>query len=400
MKIDKINLLNIDDLYEAVVNKQNDKDYHSRPFGMNLPQFLSHMTIMFDISEINEFEYIFMKNYVRTISPFIYDMKTDYVKKQFEEVYDLSVEPLLSTLRNILDNNPNKSVSSLLPLGFITGRTTVVLSGESISLITGLDPTLFFLKYKATLDIVEQPGRENKLDMEMKELLSSESFINFLISNFINNFYKFMLDKMMMIDPASEAFNHSMYLNKYKPGVNVLSIQSYDFLINFTMSDTVALLSKLDEFKENHKGENTLHLLQTINIEFGMFTDVEVFFELYNTLPFDRFTSIENFVSINDASMKSTPVIPSFATTYEKRINSRINSLKDMISKSYADKSSLMKKLMLTFGYTKMKYTINISLFDYMMYIEKMDTSFLDGNSLQVFENIHKWCKAFRDKLL
>jgi hypothetical protein len=403
MKVKKVNLLNIDDLYEAVLRKQYDNDHKFKHFAMNYPQLLSHMSISIELDEISIIEYIFMKNYVRNTSPFVKNTEVNftYLENNYGNIMKSSVEPFYGLVKTLSDAFPNKTTNMMEPLGFVLGSTTVTLSGEAITLITGLDPTIFFLQYKKTLNISEELSQENLLHEEMKDMLADESFINFIISNFFNNFYKFMLDKIMYIDPASDAFNYSLYLNKFKAEPTLLSVRSHDFLINFWESDTESIMEELDNFKKNHINDNQLKVLESVTLEFGMNTDLLSFFELYNVLPLDRFTSIESFISVNKSSETLYVTPPAYAhQQYGKRCISRMNFLKDDIKKYYSDTKEILKKFSLTFGYSKIRYTIQISLLDYLLYIDKLDVSKLDENEDYKLISLKNWCKAIKDKVI
>ena len=365
MKVKKVSLLNIDDLYEAVLRKQNDQDYRFKHFAMNYPQLLSHMSISFELEEVSMIEYIFLKNYVRNTSPFIEDSEVnfEYLKTNYGKMGS-SIDPLFNLVKGLNDEFKDKTTDMMLPLGFVLGSATVPLSGEAITLVTGLDPVLFFLQFKKTLDISQELSQENMLHPEMKDMLAGEEFVNFIISNFFNNFYKFMLDKIMYIDTASDAFNHSMYFNKFKIGSTLLSLRSYDFLINFLESDTSNIMETLDEFKVNNKWKNQLSILESVQLEFGMNTDLLTFFTLYNALPLDRFTSVESFIAVNKSSETVYVTPPEYAhQQYGRRCISRMNTLKDDIKKYYSDSREVLKQFSLTFGYARIRYTIQISLY-------------------------------------
>lgn len=401
MKVERVSLLNIDDLYEAVLRKQNDEDYRFKQFGMNLPQLLSHMSISFSLSEVSAFEYIFLKNYVRTLTPFEKDhsFNISYIENNFKDIYETGIDPLFGLLKTI---NIDKNIDSLLPLGIITGKTTVNLSGEGLVSVIGLDPTTFFINFKKTLNIPTQLEVENFLDAEMKELLEDESFINYVISSFINNFYKFMMDKIMYLDPVSEAFNHSLYMDRYRSGLKVLSLQSYDFLINFESSNNSAIFELLDKYKNDHLNESVVNKMDSLKVELGMKTDLHTFFILYNILPLECFTSVESFITVNEASHMSRNIhIPrELQQVYGKRCNSRLTTLLSEINAKYSDKSNIVKKFMLTMGYAHIKYTISLSILDYNRYLSNIDISKLDEETAANIKGVQNWCRAFQNKII
>jgi hypothetical protein len=403
MKVKKVSLLNIDDLYKAVLRKQNDQDYKFKHFAMNYPQLLSHMSISFELEEVSMIEYIFLKNYVRNTSPFKKDTEVnfEYLTTNYQKMMDSSIIPFYTLIKNLNDEFRDKTTDMMTPLGFVLGSTTVVLSGEAITLVTGLDPILFFLQFKKTLDITEELSQENLLHPEMESELFGEKFINFVISNFFNNFYKFMLDKIMYIDPASDAYNHSFYLNKYKNGATLASVRSYDFMINFLESDPSSIMETLNEFKVKHTLENNLSVLESVKLEIGMNTDLLTFFTLYNALPLDRFTSIESFIAVNNSSNTIYATPAEYAhQQYGRRCISRINVLKEDIKKFYSNTKEVLKQFSLTFGYAKIRYTIQISLLDYLLYIDNMKISHLDNNEISNIESLKNWCKAIKDKVI
>ena len=61
MKITKINMINLDKLFQIVYDKETDENYGKNMFSNKIAQLYSHIEISYEIEDISIIEYVFMK---------------------------------------------------------------------------------------------------------------------------------------------------------------------------------------------------------------------------------------------------------------------------------------------------------------------------------------------------
>ena len=106
MTINKIEILNLDILYKTITTLQNNDDYKNLLFTNEFNQVLNQLVINLDLSDINKFEYIYLKRFSSDISKFNNNkIDKDYVSTNYWDIYNESIKPLLYLLNDIKNDN-------------------------------------------------------------------------------------------------------------------------------------------------------------------------------------------------------------------------------------------------------------------------------------------------------
>lgn len=374
MEIKNINFLNLDTLYQIVVDKFYDTNYDKIKFGRNLPQLLNHIVITLELSSVSEYEYLYLKMYSTSITK-MNDKRYDinYIQKNYPEVYDSTLK--LLTLFSTIDQEKDTKARSLdmdsyfTPAGMIIGDCIVTLSGSQLASIISLEPRDFFIKASNNkCVIVNEDPTKNKLDPDYKsQIYTDESVKNFIISEFITGFYKFLTEKATFIDLASDSFNCGKFLslNNTKK-VKMMNLRNPYVMCEFNEDDPSVIISNLNRYKElNFPKKFTIN---NTYFEFSVRSDFGTFFELMNILPYEKFICLENLnmPAIDTSEISNIPECPDiWKEKYENRYKGRMSGLiTDINDKYYRTNDTAIKKLEMTQNYVLYSYSLLLSLHD------------------------------------
>lgn len=377
MKVTNFMMLNIDDLYKIIYDKEQDDNYNKKLFGSNFYQLLNQVELNFHVENISEFEYIFLKMlYPNSITEFKMKTSLSEWKSFSEEVYHelpstvtSSFITLLEEVDEVSEKSGNEKIFDISsPAGFIPGECIVSITGEDLCTILTFDPKIFFLENAQKCIDKEKGGLREEY---VYEIYNDEELQNNIIGAFIQSIYSFIQRKMSTIDLPSDAFK-MRYLNQVR-GLDqpeLISIRNPYFLINWHDDNVVDVREKIDDFTKKAK---ELHLkksdiMKESRFVFALETEFITFFHLFNLLPLKMFTSIEDFkISLmNGLNNENAPKVPEYLSSYEKRYTNRIVSLVNWINDTYGvDPKFIMKKYEMLMNYSKIHYSISFSLNDF-----------------------------------
>ena len=306
MEIKNINYLNLDTLYDIVIDKFYDQNFKEVKFGKNFSRLLNHVAITLELDNITQYEYIFLKMFCTNITKFENaHIDMDEVNNKYPEISDSFSKwtNLLSSMEN--DNNKFNIFRSMVPMGLIFGNTIVTLSGEQIASIISLEPRDFFIKAsKNKCIITNQDPSKNKLDPQYKSNIYNDDDVkNYIISEFINSFYKFLLDKSTSIDLASDSYNFNRFLITTKNNIKLLNLRNPYMMIDFSEDSTDYIINKLKEYKSINKQKK--FTIENTYFEISICSDLSVFFELFELLPLNKFNVLESLSIPSSESLKT-----------------------------------------------------------------------------------------------
>lgn len=367
MKVDKVYYLNIDKLYQVVLNKENDNNYKFKQFGRNLSQLYNHVVISFDVSDITPLEYVFLKMISTNISLLKYTKFNDeeYLEKNFNEIYGNVLSYYLTDMRSY-DNTKNDTLQ-YLPVCYLIGDCTVSFSGVQLISLIGMEPRDFFIKATTRKCVIEGTGENNPSVMNPNFILNIENNLDLksgCISMLINNLYKYMMEKLTYIDIPSETFCSSIFdrnkdskASHISMNVVLSSIRSNHFNINFIDEPNETILQKMEEYKLN-KMDNSYTINNTF-IELNMCTSLSTFINLFTLLSCEKFITIENF-----RLLVVNPTEP-YTDGLDEKCIELINFFNDKVTTVYNDLDKyIIKRLELTKFGTKINYSLLLSLSD------------------------------------
>ena len=265
---------------------------------------------------------------------------------------------------------PYNLLRRYLPTGLFTCDVSVELSGNQLINMLSLDPAIFFIKASngKCIDV-----NKNLLSTYKNDINDSQDIKNYIIAEFIHGFYKFMKEKATYIDLISDSFNYQSFISKSKKQSPVmLNMRNPYFSINLNGFGKKELEELSKEYRKNNV-DKTFTIYNT-TIEIGLTTPFSVFSELFEILPYEKFSSISSLKIPASDSLDSIniPETPSeLKEKFNSRFKGRLMSIFESISKEYGNNASYIKQLELTQNYIPYSFMITISFKD-------IDTYFMD----------------------
>lgn len=360
MKINKVNINNIDLLYKFCISNINDK------FGSEINSILSHVNIFFDIDEISIFELYFLKKY---INDSIIDIET-YIENPFskDDTIYTSVDAMMNLIEDINDNNDIKLKPgiSLLPNACIRKHILATFNGESLLYIFSMFPDRFFKNIPYIKNFYE---KYNKYPVSLLEngILNTQikkEIDDLLISSFLNSFYSYISQKVNKFNNNIEDFISSNILsysdNIKKVIINKITTPIGD--VNF-INNKKYINNEINTVKEWFNSEifNIDYKFSNTKLYFNISSSLYTFLEMFISLPSKMFLNSTNFnLLLNE---NTNFIFYSIPKEYEIRISNRFNSIlkeKDNISKS----NKMIEKYMYIPLNTGISYILCLSLND------------------------------------
>lgn len=400
MKVEKLSIMNLEMLYKCTAEQKESTKWRFAPFGRNFPQLLSHITFTFELSDVSDYEYIFLKMYCTHITPkFNYNdgyVDLDMVDNKYPEV-KTAISSLVTYLTMSSEEiGSERYVKYLLPAGVPSSRCIVTLRGYQLEDFIHSDPHIFFTRASKGKCIMGDKKDEFDIRYNMEyKFYEDEDFTNYVIGTFIDNFYKFMVDRIRYTDILSDATNHEKYLNKgdmndiYFISFNNPFLQ-YDF--NSPSTELSDQLASYFEATKDSKVFTKDYLLKNTFVEITIHTSFAVFLEFFSLLPCEKFTSMESF-SIPLSETIDENYIPQcpeeLKSKFAKRHSGRLTNFVEAMNQNFSSDSFVVKRLELTQGYVPYHFIITISLSDIdEFFVPYLDMEKKDDYVSEVTESI------------
>lgn len=364
MRINKIEILNLDILYKTITTLQNNDDYKNLLFTNEFNQVLNQLVINLDLSDINKFEYIYLKRFSSDISKFNNNkIDKDYVSTNYWDIYNESIKPLLYLLNDIKNDNYDIDKLNILPLGLYSSDVKISLYGSALANIITYTPHIFFIKATKGKCI-----DENKKFIEDYNIYT-EDLNSFIISEFIEKFYKYIIDSINTIDlPSSFFIDENFYNRNSNNLITLSSLYNREITFDFLNDNSTDINNKLKEYTNSSRESN----LKDTRINFIVNSSLNSFVDLINLLPVDRIISYEPIsIPINNCrNYEDIPFCPlEISDKYQVRYTERINSIIGSVVRYYSKDKDVIKKVSLVNGYSKYKYMISLKLSDIEEYL-------------------------------
>lgn len=386
MKISKIQLLNIDKLYEIVFEKENDSEYGQNYFGSKVNQLYSHMEIGFEVDEINFIEYFFMKLFSSRISSFMRSVLTE--KEEIEMLANKYYDKLVTTYGDgskvsyieklygafaWTEGSPNNpfTYQNLTPPGFKFGTCFVSFTGSELCSILGINPKQFFI-------VNSDPEKLLTANKKLKEDYNcnkDDKLKDSIISIFINEFYKFITGYVKNIDLVSEVFCKRFTevktngdFNFYKPTIinlrHPLVTIDYDEDSTDTIVNNLKEYSKLIEEYSIFQGNMKKEFFRDSIVEVKATTSLNEFLLLFELLPKGSINSMDNILGSMKLGRDTNYLCKSLNKLIQSRNPMQEKVLENFIAnvtKAYDNGESLLKSVFTIMGYSPFSFTISIS---------------------------------------
>ena len=365
MKINGIQILNLDILYKTISVLQNNDDYKNLMFTNDFNQVLNQIVINLDLGDINKFEYLFLKRYSSSISKFKSgNLDKNYISTNYWDIYSEAIKPLLYLYNDIENDGYDIEKLNIVPLGLYSSDVKISLSGINLANILTYTPHVFFIK--------ASNGRcldENKKFIEDYNIYD-EDLNSYIIAEFIEKFYKFIIDSINTMDlPSSFSIDENYYKKAGNNLVTLSSLYNRDITFDFLNDDSNEINKRLKEYTTSSRDKD----LYDVKINFIVNSSLDSFIEIQNILPLDRIIAFEpisipinNCRNFEDIPRCPIELIDKYAIRYMERINTVINSIVSRYSKD----KDVIKKVSLVNGYCKYRYIVSLRLSDIERYLK------------------------------
>lgn len=382
MKISSISYLNLDEFYSMIAERSNgvNKNLH---FGNKYKELLRNVSIIFNIEELTSYELIFLKMYASKVlitEGTKYD--ENFVSQNYAEIYERALKPFVNYMYTLNTETDISYDDVFCNMGLLTVSCTATLTGEQLIPIIGFEPRDFFIigTDKKCIKEAEDP-KDNTMDVSYyHKIYSDENMKNYIISQFINSFYKFLLDKATAIEGGTSEYIHKFLYDKIpipeknpplvNNACNIMTVSNSFIAMDFLRDEKEDILKAFTYYKGLKINSNTI--IDDTEISFVLDTPMIVFARLFQALPNDRFVTIDNIYETMFNTLRAMdssdyiPTIPNdeLQKKFNVRHKGRIQAVNKSILQSYTKPETMIKKLELTPGYFNIRYMIKITLRD------------------------------------
>lgn len=385
MKITKINMINLDKLFQIVYDKETDENYGKNMFSNKIAQLYSHIEISYEIEDISIIEYVFMKMFSSRITKF----------EKYEDHTDVKLSkdlfPALTTVygdggsisfidnlfeffrpKNTGDYNHQFSLAS--PIGFKYGSCITSFTGRELINIIGMDPKQFFVLNSDLPSFFLEPSDDDKERGTRKinpsyDYQKDKTLVNSFVSILLKEFYKFMVTYCTNVDLPSEVFMKRFnYVSEENCSCNpVLSTFKHPLVtIDYQEDKTEDIIKKVDEFQS--LGIKRFDHFRTTEMVFSFCTPFVIFCKLFEVLPKGSITSMDNFLEVNQKGRN-----PKWFITSLHALNSSDTSkMEDVFEKElqkfikktvteYDNSENILNSILTTMSYAPISFSVSIT---------------------------------------
>ena len=393
MIIQNISFLNMDILYQI-------KDQGFNLYTPSYIDLLNHVSIIFDISDINKYEYIFMKKMVSDITAFESEfVSTKYIHNTYKfDGYNSPESPVnqyINILSGIYEDYDMNYINYLLPPGCIIGNCKAILNGEDIIKILKYDLLAFFKDF----------SNESYFTSSISSsLMGNDTFTQMLGKRFVEEFYRFLSNEIKFTDQLQnyiydnmlaqplDNYNNNQYDNK---NYNIYYMKNPYFLIDFVEDKPENITSVCKSYAHTINENKNKFTLGKTHMIFKNNSEFSIFAELMKILPHDRLIAHENYYQIAEKSLdkEKVPYVPKVASEkYNNRFAGRLLGFQKLIQDSLTENNGFVK-MELSEGYVDISYNLELSFDDFDKYLIPYTKNYGDNkNFLQI-----KTCKMIND---
>ena len=346
MYIKKIELFNIDKLFNIAASCLEQKDIVGKQFERNIIQIYNQMSITYYIDSINEVEYFHMKYILQegNITEFENksgDFRMEYVNSTFPEI-----STQVRQVKRVVS-----PVIHAIPACLIDGSCIVTLTGSDLALLFKTDPMReFFVKIIPEDELQNRDhsfNRENANKMFKNGEVKDEKIERFLNELFLGNFYKSMISNHEYVDILSDFSMRENFFNK-AGGIELVSVNNISTKDNEFINKLTSLKNTLNNAMDNCK------------LSFVCKTPFHLFLKCYESLPKRCFTAIESF-RIPHSVVTDTDYNLFNLNTNEYEV---VKKMEKAINESYGVKGKEIAFASMIPNYSRINYTLKLTLND------------------------------------
>jgi hypothetical protein len=407
MKVNAVKILNLDNIYQCIADAQHNQTFKNLMFGVNYSQLLNHINIILELDEVTRMDLIFLKMFCSSVfMTSDFKINAEFISRSYPEIYQSSISPLLNFLEKVAEYTLNTDngvdyIDLLSPMGIQTTECIVSFTGNQLANILSLSPEVFFIeatKGECLEHDESSTDRQTKFNREY-DIYSSENLDNHIIQTFINNFYKFMVEKTEYIDILSDSTIHGNFFKKVKNNsVSIESIRNPFGHVDLVNDSPETIKNTFRFIKENMNKED---LLNNTIITFDIKVPFVVFSEFFRILPYDRFSSLESMrVPIsNSLDAETIMECPSeLSEKFNARYNGRLSEMIHAVNAKYNSNAFVMKKIEMTESYEEYTFTLSLKFSDVDTYLSKYNPEsrlYTEHETKRLFNMIQKYIVTF-----
>lgn len=355
MVVNNIVFDGINNLYTFIVNASTVHIGTNRTFENNLYQVLSNYSLIYELDEVSEYDYIILKRLFTNVSRFERTaLSEDFISFNYRDISESynKLKKVLSKIQNEIKEKNNIDIDFsriFVPSGLNTGKCVVRITGNSLVAFTNNNPANFF-KILSNNKCISYDG---SLIQSYSFNIENDEHRNNLVKIFLNYFYSKLTELVFTNDVISDGTNRQIYNDRlYYASVIKSIVFDSKICCDYTSISTVT----------TYCSPSDIITTFTLNTPFG------IYFDLMNTFPNRCFINTENITIPNKLS-DDIPIISKNLTSYNDELLYAMKAMLRSIDDNYNNTVNIIKKYELTQNYSQYKYTIELTLSDINQYL-------------------------------
>lgn len=376
MKISNIYASNIDDFLTMICVGKTDKD-RRKDIGSHIIDMYHHMSLSFEIEEINILEAFFLKKIsnhnILTLETIEGEelIDTSKFKEMHHEV--VSLLKLLEVIKKDPDT-PSFEGTEMLPLICLQKKIIVTFTGPSLSIILTPQPDnmlqeIYHFKNDESFDI-------NHIRNNM------DDFYNQCTLNLVNQFYKNFLNWGLSMDLLVDATIDQNYYSYVNRDTTELAEVFTPFGSLHFMGESVTneILSKqINRTKEGFQSLPNIYkdkMYSETKLNFIISSSLYAFLEMYLALPNHFFLDMMDFKRV----LISKDVDRLITGKYDIRLNSHETKLIKERDKIVENPTYKIEKYFFGFLGSEIKFSFSVSLEEISLFLQNYRNNILLDN--------------------
>lgn len=392
MRVESIIINNMELLYDTIlmVQDQNNCSAVDVKFNNQYMELLDLITVSFNLLDVNMYNYVFLKRkYPNVIKNSEVSYCTEESLIQFGEVSSLALADYGKFINEDVNEKSNSDIRSfMLPLGLQTCSVSVVLSGVSLANLIGVNPVKFFMTATENACVKTVDETIKFLPPNEYNFYSDDNFKKYLVTTFVNGYYKMMLDDVIKTD-INSAYAIYGYMTSILPDNNIAfqlcSLSSPFGIIEFNNNENDNIKDMLKQISKNaSEMEDKEYNAKHTSFTFLMNTDIASYCKIVELLPSRCVIATEPIINIvgTEYDVNNLEYPSSLNEEFEVRINTKLTSVIDAINNVYGGRDDILKKLALLFPSQRLKYIIKLTCEDANMYLYDLLTGESDSGDI------------------
>lgn len=397
MEIKTISTMNFDKLYKVCCEKQNNDESKtglSSAFGTNITALYEYIEIALTITDVNVYEAFMLKMTSSHTTPlsnkhFFGNMNAMMgAPKKYAALINsiYSDDSIPIKIREVypLENGP---------AFFVHGDITVTYTGKYLINFLGLDPCDFFINATNGECIAVNKDAKEGDPIRFKDDFEVPNLNGYIASKFGNIFQQSALHRIEPSDPFSDKgisdnfLIRDLNLDPSKSITKLMAIRNPCLTLDFNNQSKEKQLELINSYKIMVPKYLTDNIYKSTRVEIAVYSNLANFFELYDILEKDMFIYNDSLALL---SMKQPINIPAQLTSYETRITSRCED----INKNISEMPRGLMKYSYTYLNNMIAYTVNFSLEDVNLYINRVNRKNILESTSTILDNFIKYAKV------